>query len=92
MSAAEALDLAAASGIQIELDVDSLTLQAPGEPSAELLAKLKAHIAKIVELLRAIAVEEQNRARVDAEFERQLALLKANNASVYANPIPWKSK
>ena len=92
MRAAEVLGAAEAAGVEVGVDGDGLTLEASGQPSAELLAKLKAHKAEIIELLRAVAIEEQNGARVDAEFDRQLERLKADNAKIYANPTPWQSK
>lgn len=53
MSAAEALAVAGAAGIQISIDGDDLVLQASAPPPAEVLDLLARHKATIVRLLRA---------------------------------------
>ena len=52
MSAAEALTVARAAGIQISIDGDDLVLQASAPPPAEVLDLLARHKAAIVTLLR----------------------------------------
>ena len=52
MSAAEALTMARAAGIQISIDGDDLVLQASAPPPAEVLDLLARHKAAIVRLLR----------------------------------------
>ena len=70
--------------------------RSPSPPSDELLAQLKAHKAEIVALLRQEAeaplptidqatVEKYEAA--EAEYQRQLALLKADCARVYARQL-----
>jgi hypothetical protein len=104
MSAVAILEAAADADLDISLDGDKLVILAAGEPPGGLLAGIKAHKAEIVELLRQEAARYEPDAvnidqatvdkyeAVEAEFQRQLAALKIDNARIYANPTPWKIK
>ena len=52
MSAAEALRMAHAAGIDLSVDEDDLVLKAPSEPPSATLDMLRQHKAGVIELLR----------------------------------------
>jgi hypothetical protein len=40
----------------------------------------------------AVAAEQAEMDKVEAEFQRRLAQLREDNAAIYAKPTPWRIK
>jgi len=88
MSAPAILEDASACGVDLSLDGDRIALKAKAKPPDELLAEIARYRDEIILYLQGTAEYEA----AEAEYQRQLAELRAANAKVCANPMPWVRK
>jgi TubC N-terminal docking domain len=102
LSAYTVLKEAADCGVQIKLDGDRLAFQATTKPPADLLFTIREHKAEIIAFLRSnpaieheavlVAAELTTMNAVEARFQAELALLRADNARAYSSRTQWQVK